>query len=97
MIRGLMYGLAFSIIGGLLGLLMKTSFLVGAYVADIATGCVAMMITAFLSIGSPRKRFQRIKSGDFKAIEASDKGPLYSGIIGVELVVIGLALEAFLH
>jgi hypothetical protein len=106
--KGILYSLIFGLFGGLLGkLILGWTFVKGAYVLILALGTLSLCIAIVFMVGTPKMRYEFFTKRRYKPDpndpETIDeggglgKGAVAPGIIGVVMIILGFAIEAFFH
>ncbi len=95
------------LVGAMLSFLMKWPLLKGSYILVLSAGVLAMFVAVIGFVGTPKTRFEfftrmRKKNGKVEEISKEEleelgEAGVSPAVIGTVMMVIGFAIEAFMH
>ncbi len=105
--KGILYSLMLGLVGAMLSFLMKWPLLKGSYILVLSAGVLAMFVAVIGFVGTPKTRFEfftrmRKKNGKVEEISKEEleelgEAGVSPAVIGTVMMVIGFAIEAFMH
>ncbi len=105
--KGILYSVMLGLVGLPLSWVMKWPLLKGSYILILTAGVVAMFVAVVGFIGTPKTRIEfftrmRRKNGKIEEIQKDEletlgEAGVSPAVIGIVMMALGFAIEAFMH
>ncbi|MBB6218446.1 ABC-type transport system involved in multi-copper enzyme maturation permease subunit [Anaerosolibacter carboniphilus] len=97
LLKGVIFAIIFAIIGAVFSFAKSWPMLKGAYIFVLVGGCITMIISVALLIGTPQMRKDMIREGDQHRNPRRGAEGIGPALMGMTMIIIGFWLEAMMH